>query len=357
MKPTPQVVLLCCVLVLVRSAAAGRRPHVINFRSENLFPESFTWDPESQHFIAGSVRHPKLVSVSDAGVSETLIADDSLPPNSSIRGVALDRVHRRVLAVVHRPLSAGSAEPFNALAAYDLVSLRRLFLTPLIEEVFSVASSVAADFSGNAFVTDSGRDLIWKVNIDGEASVLSRSKAFGSDRVDRHKSRLNGIVYISKGYLLTVQSNTGKLFKVDAETGSAKAVILNRELTELVGIAARRDGVVVVVSRRKLYFIKSHDSWMEGAVFDESALEEESVASAVTVGEEDRVYVLYGHVEEGRMVNEGRDNFVITEITAETERSEDNVWIFVVIGLGFAYFMFWRFQMRRLVDSLNKKKV
>ncbi|RAL40248.1 hypothetical protein DM860_008388 [Cuscuta australis] len=362
MKPTPTSLLLCCVFFLAGSAAAGRRPHVINFRSENLFPESFTWDPQSQHFIAGSIRHPVLVSVSDAGVSETLISDASLPPNSSIRGIALDRVHRRIFAVVHLPPSPGSTEPFNALAAYDLVSLRRLFLAPLLDEdgtnpISAVASAVATDFTGNAYVTDSGRDLIWKVSLDGGASVLSRSKSFGSDRVDTLKPGLNGVVYSSKGYLLVVQSNTGKLFKVDADTGGARAVLLSTELTEPGGIAVRRDGVAVVVSRQKLYFLKSHDGWMEAAVFDETALEEESFASAVTVGDEDRVYVLYGHVDEGMMVNAERDDFVITEVESETERRGDNVWIFVVIGLGFAYFMFWRFQMRHLVDSLNKKKV
>ncbi|CAH9104892.1 unnamed protein product [Cuscuta epithymum] len=373
-RQTSVVGILCCILLLVGPAAC-RRPHLINFRSENLFPESFTWDPKSQHFILGSLRYPKLVSVSDAGVSETLISDASLPPNSSIRGIALDRIHYRILAVVHCPPSSASTEPFNALAAYDLISLRRLFLTPLIDEdgnnpiasvtddpqssePSSVASDVTTDFSGNAYVTDSGRDLIWKVNIDGEASVLSRSKAFESvDRVvDCNNCGLNGIVYNSKGYLLVVQSNTGKLFKVDVDTGRAKAVLLNQVLTAAGGIASRRDGVVVVVSRQKMYFLKSHDSWMEGAVYDETALVEERFASAVTVGEEGRVYVLYGHIHEGMTVNAERGEFGITEIESAKETSEDNVWIFVLIGLGLVYFMFWRFQMRHLVDSMNKKR-
>ncbi|XP_019164623.1 PREDICTED: uncharacterized protein LOC109160834 [Ipomoea nil] len=367
-KTTSAIVVLFSVVFLV-GVVAGRGPHVINFRSENLFPESFVWDPRSQHFVVGSLRYPKLVSVSDAGVSETLISDASLPADSKILGIALDRRHYRVLAVVHRP----APEPFNALAAYDLISLRRIFLTPLIDDEEeddrnpnpnpsqSVANDVATDFSGNAYVTNSGRDLIWKVNFDGEASVLSRSKAFKSYPVDAaadyHKCGLNGVVYISKGYLLAVQSNTGKLFKVDVEHGGARTVLLNKDLTAADGIAVRRDGVVVAVSHRKLYFLKSQDSWMEGVVFDETALEEDRFASAVTVGNLDRVYVLYGHINEGIMVNAERDEFGIMEIESENEKSEDNVWIFVLIGLGLAYFMFWRFQMRHLVDSLNKKRL
>nr|GMD20994.1 uncharacterized protein LOC109160834 [Ipomoea batatas] len=353
--------------VFLVGVVAGRGPHVINFRSENLFPESFVWDPRSQHFIVGSLRYPKLVSVSDAGVSETLISDESLPANSKILGVALDRSHYRVLAVVHRPPSDSAPEPYNALAAYDLISLRRIFLTPLLDDeeddrnpnpIESVANDVAMDFSGNAYVTNSGRDLIWKVNFAGEASVLSKSKAFKSHPVNGdHKFGLNGVVYNSKGYLLAVQSNTGKLFKVDVENGGARTVILNKDLTAVDGIAVRGDGVVVAVSRRKLYFLKSPDSWMQGAVFDETALEEDRFASAVTVGNLDRVYVLYGHIHEGSMVNVDRDEFGIMEIESENEKKEDNVWIFVLIGLGLAYFMFWRFQMRHLVDSMNKKRL
>ncbi|XP_031104832.1 uncharacterized protein LOC116009830 [Ipomoea triloba] len=366
-KTTSAIVVLFSVVFLV-SVVAGRVPHVINFRSENLFPESFVWDPRSQHFIVGSLRYPKLVSVSDAGVSETLISDESLPANSKILGIALDRSHYRVLAVVHCPPSASEPEPFNALAAYDLISLRRLFLTPLIDDeeddwnpIESVANDVTTDFSGNAYVTNSGRNLIWKVNFDGKASVLSRSKAFKSYPVDAtadyHKCGLNGVVYNSKGYLLAVQSNTGKLFKVDVENGGARTVLLNKDLTAADGIAVRGDGVVVAVSRRKLYFLKSPDSWMEGVVFDETALEEDRHASAVTVGNLDRVYVLYGHIHEGIMVNAERDEFGIMEIESENEKREDNVWIFVLIGLGLAYLMFWRFQMRHLVDSMNKKRL
>jgi hypothetical protein len=42
---------------------------------------------------------------------------------------------------------------------------------------------------------------------------------------------LNEIVYVSKGYLLVVQSNTGKMFKVDEEDGTAKLVLLDKYLT------------------------------------------------------------------------------------------------------------------------------
>lgn len=166
---------------------------------------------------------------------------------------------------------------------------------------------------------------------------------------------LNGIVYINKGYLLVVQSNTGKLYKVNAEDGTARRVLLNKDLTAPDGMAVRSDGVVVVVSQHKLYFIKSDSSWAEGVVFDETALDADKFATSVTVGGGDRVYVLYGHVWEGIMGNVDREEFSIVEIESEKESGEDGVWVYVLIGLGLAYFLFWRFQMRQLVTNMNKK--
>lgn len=366
--------LVILLLVFLAGPAHCRRSHVINFRWPNLYPESFTWDPKSDHFIVGSLRHRQIVSVSDAGVASSLLSDASLPTDSFFVGITLDPRHSRLLAVVRR-----FSPPFSALASYDIRTFRQLFLTPLddllhirtfrqllltpLDDLLPpsavAANDVAVDYSGNAYVTDSANNVIFKVSEQGEATVLSRSEAFTPDAVDGdapyRDCGLNGVIYDTKGYLLVTQSNTGRLFKVDIDDGSARRVSLTKELTAADGIAVRKDGVVLVVSKHKLYFIKSDDSWSQGKVFDETALEEERHASAVAVGAEGRVYVLYGHVDEGMIGNSEREEFSIAEVGSEKESKEENVWIFVLIGLGLVYFLIWRFQMRHLVQNMNKK--
>lgn len=154
-----------------------------------------------------------------------------------------------------------------------------------------------------------------------------------------------------------VQTNTGKMYKVDAENGTAKAVLLNRDLPLADGIAIRRDGTVLVVSMNQLWFVKSNDNWQEGVVFDGTALDPERFATSVAVGGDDRAYVLFGYVMEGVLGKrpEGREWFEIEEVRSEKESKEENVWVYVVVGLGLAYFMFWRFQMRQLAQNMNKK--
>ncbi|KAJ7954218.1 Six-bladed beta-propeller, TolB-like protein [Quillaja saponaria] len=356
---------LIITLATIPIPVLARKPHIIEFRSPNLYPESLVRDPSGQHFLVGSHRRRIIASVSDAGVVDTFIHDSSLPENVTVLGLAVDTYRHRLLAVIH------AMEPlprFNVLAAYDLRTRQRIFLSILPtddEDSISAgnrrenANDVAVDFKGNAYVTNSVGNYIWKVNKRGEVSIFSRSPQYTAHSVDHNTPWsfcwLNGIAYDSKGYFLVVQSNTGKMFKVDADDGTARLVLLNKDMDGADGIAIRRDGVVLVVSSTKLWYLKSQDNWGEGVVYDEIDLDAERFATSV-VGEEDRAYVLYGHVNEGIMEGKvGRDNFGIEEVRSEKESGEDNVWIFVLVGLGLAYFLFWRFQMRRLMTNMDKK--
>ncbi|PON78747.1 SMP-30/Gluconolactonase/LRE-like region [Parasponia andersonii] len=361
-SPLLSIFFLLMLLGHAPTQIQARKPHVINFRSPNLYPEGITWDPSAQHFIVGSVRDRTLVSVSDAGVAETLISDPDLPENVTFLGLAIDASNNRLLAAVHadEPLP-----PFDALAAYDLRTRRRVFLSLLPSDggggdaTRQVANAVAVDFKGNAYVTNSAGNFIWKVNERGEASIFSKSPAFTAHPVDRDSPysfcSLNGIAYLSKGYLLVVQSNTGKMFKVSEDDGTARLVLLDQDLPLADGIAVRGDGVVLVNSMKKFWVLKSQDSWGEGVVYDEIDLEEERFPTSITVGNDERVYVIYGHALEAMMGNSGREIFGIVEVRSEKENREESVWIFVLVGLGLAYFLFWRFQMRRLITNLDKK--
>ncbi|KAI4357674.1 hypothetical protein L6164_001608 [Bauhinia variegata] len=363
-KQSLTLVILVTVLVSIPGSVLAAKDHIINFRSPNLYPEGLAWDPSGQHFLVGSLRQRTIAAVSDAGVAETLITDSSLPENVSILGMAVDSYNNRLLAAVHatKPLP-----PFNALAAYDLRSKQRIFLAhlPIDDEAETdaaraIANDVAVDYRGNAYVTNAAGNYIWKVNDKGEAWIFSKSKQYTAHPVDRTTPYsfcgLNGIAYVSKGYLLVVQSNTGKMFKVDADDGTARLVLLNEDLMAADDIAIRRDGVVLVVSQFKLWFLKSQDSWAEGVVFDNIDLDVERFPTSVVVGEKDRVYVLYGHVNEGEMENSPRrEIFSIVEMRSTKEDESDNVMLFVLIGIGLAWFLVWRFQMRQLVTKMDKK--
>lgn len=339
--------------------ALAENSHVINFQSPNLYPESLAWDTLKQHFLVGSLRHRTISSISDAGIIETLISDTSLPENVTVVGITVDSRNNRVLAVIHavKPLP-----PFNALAAYDLKSGNRLFLSPLPTNEEAIANNVAVDYNDNAYVTNSIGNYIWKVNVKGEASIFSKSPRFTEHPVDRDTPYsyigLNGIAYVSSGdYLLVVQSNTGKVFKVDADDGTARHVLLNEDLTRPDGVVFRSDGVVLVVSPQanKLWLLKSNNGWGEGVVYDKIDLESEGYPTSVVSRGRDKMYVLYGYFLEGLLGNSEREGFRIEEIMSPKESEGENVWLYVMIGFGMVYFVYWRFQMGQLVKHMNKK--
>ncbi|KAI5381624.1 hypothetical protein KIW84_UN0580 [Lathyrus oleraceus] len=265
--------------------ALAENSHVTNFQSPNLYPESLAWDPLKQHFLVGSLRHRTISSISDAGIIETLISDTSLPENVTVVGITVDTRNNRVLAVIHavKPLP-----PFNALAAYDLKSGNRLFLSPLPTDEEALANDVDVDYNGNAYVTNSIGNYIWKVNVKGEASIFSKSPRFTEHPVDRDTP----YSYIGLN---------GKVFKVDADDGTARHVLLNEDLTRPDGVVFRSDGVVLVVSPQanKLWLLKSNNGWGEGVVYDKIDLESEGYPTSVVSRGRDKMYVLYGYFLEG----------------------------------------------------------
>ncbi|XP_021757640.1 uncharacterized protein LOC110722670 [Chenopodium quinoa] len=355
---------LLFVIILLSSfvASEAREPHTIKFRSPGLYPEGLTYDAVSQHFIVASLRSTgdtTFISVSDAGVTETLTLKSSpIPLNSTILGLAVDHRRRRLLAAVN-----SESQPFLASFNLHRSSLDLHFLSPLPSS--GIANGVALDPYGNAYVTNSDENFIWKVTENGAVSILSKSKLFTQYTVD-HTSPysycgINGVVYVNtKEYILAVQSNTGKMFKIDTDDGTTRTVILPENLPLADGITIRDDGVVVVVSMNSAWFLKSDDSWAQGVVIDKIALDKEGYATSVTVGGGGRVYVVYGYVQEViKGISEKREWFRIEEIKSKRESEEEESWLwpFVLIGLGLAYFAFWRLQMGHLVKNMDRKRV
>lgn len=337
------VIVISSILLLISAPAAARGPHVITASVNDLRPSSLAWDPTAQHFVVANHLHlptTAAVSVSDAGVVESILTVDS--PATSI---AIDDVRRRLLLALSNP---------PAVACFDLRSPRphsRIFLTPLPVSS-SIPGGLTVDpYTGVAFIT--ADNLIYRIDPDGGAiSILSNSSAFSD-------GGLSGAAIVrGRAILLVAQPSTRKLFKVDSEDGAARAVALagpeGRGLTPPgaadVAVAVRSDGTTVVSGGTAVRMVESGDSWSEAAVTDE--VEFEGAVRGVAVRDGKRAYVLV--VEEGKENNLGK--FRVEEVEWRRGGDGDMVLGMVLLGLGFAYFLYWRFQMGQLVSNMNKKR-
>ncbi|XP_078428439.1 NHL domain-containing protein [Wolffia australiana] len=304
--------------------AGGR--HVVTFNAAKLRPSSLAWDPSAQHFIVGSAALPVVSAVSDAGVVQTLIADPALPAGAALSAIALDHRRRLLFALVAAPTAD------TAIAAYDLRHPpRRLFLTPIP----SAAAIAAASAPAAAFVA-AGRRL-HRVDLNGSAAVVAELPL-----------RLAAIARGRDGYLLTGSSG-GKLFRFDS--GAAKEV-LGVKVGELC-LAVRKDGALVAAGGGRVRVLVSGDGWAEAGVRDEAVVGGGRREAAGVAARERGVYVLSTAAKEGE---EGEEEEVwIEEVEWDGEREGEWVVGMVLVGLGLAYFAYWRFQMGRLISHMNKK--
>ncbi|KAJ8460477.1 hypothetical protein OPV22_033403 [Ensete ventricosum] len=334
--------LLLLLFALLTGSALGRGRHVIAIPAAVPSPRGLAWDSSEQHFLVGSrLSHAAVYSISDAGVAEALVSD---PSSSSVAALAVDHRRRRLLIALARPA---------ALAAYDLRSPRphrRIFLSSL-PDPSAVPGGVAVDpKTGSAFIT--AGSVVLKVDLDGTASVLSRSAIYGADP---SSEGLGAVAHVSHGFLLVVErGGTGRIFKVDEEDGAAKEVLRKGVGAAAEGIVVRSDGGAVLArGGAGARWLRSVDGWGDAAVQDEAAVDEGWQATAVAVREGRRAYVLVtpGEEEGGEEKKVRR----IEEVEWRKEGEGEMVWGFVLIGLGFAYFCYWRFQMGQLVTNLNKK--
>ncbi|XP_073006663.1 uncharacterized protein [Typha latifolia] len=320
--------------------ALARGRHVITFSGRGIQPSGLAWDPTAQHFLVGSLLLPAVSSVSDAGVFEILVSDPSLGASSPAVAVAVDDRRRRLLVAFSQPPS---------LAAYDLrspIPHSRLFAAHLPDSSAD-PGGVAVDWAtGDAFVT--AGDRIWRIDTDGKPSLLSRSAIY--------EPGLGGLAHVSKGFLLAVQVSTGRVIKVDEEDGAAKAAI---GAGGGDSIAVRSDGSAVAAGGRRTTWLTSDDGWAEVAAYDEAAVEK-GTARGVAIREGKKAYVLVSpETEEGSSGTDGEEyngkRWRIEEVEWGREGEGEMVWGFVLLGLGLAYFLYWRFQMRQLVSNMNKK--
>jgi len=103
-------------------------PRSFKFRALNLFPESFDWDPAHRRVLLGSAAHGTIWALNPKnGSIQEFVRDDQLAGKVAFGGLIVDRGRNRVVVAVQDVVTWR----FGALAAFDLDTGRRLFLTRL----------------------------------------------------------------------------------------------------------------------------------------------------------------------------------------------------------------------------------
>jgi sugar lactone lactonase YvrE len=182
------------------AAPAGE---VITAARGGFIPEGIEYDQANGRFLTGSLAEGSIFVIGRDGSVTPFITDAELV--SSV-GIEADEARDRLLVTnsdrsVFQPGNVGQAK----LGVFSLTSGEKLAMVDLAAVIGTptdpaayFANDVTVDGEGNAYVTDTRQNVVYKVTPTYEASVLHRFASLPEG------TALNGIVYHDGGYLLVV---------------------------------------------------------------------------------------------------------------------------------------------------------
>ena len=233
-------------------------PATITFTQAGLYPEGVQYDAANSRFLVTSLTTGRVGQVKDDGTYSAAFPDE--PRLVSAIGVFLDnaQARNRVLVAISDPGANRQrtvASTQGKLARLAIFNNANAAAAPTIVELGTLrpalnhfANDVAVDNAGNAYVTDSFANIIYKVDAQNNATVFLEDAtrlappaagAFG----------LNGIVFHPDGYLLVAKSDNGAIYKVPlANPSSFTQVTTTQNLTAADGLLLQDNNTLQVVS-------------------------------------------------------------------------------------------------------------
>ncbi len=227
-----------------------------------VMPEGVEYDAAGERFLFGSLSQGTIRQVTDDGMVSTFVEDPDL---KSTVGLQIDAANHRLLVANSDTAAFAGPEAVGKawLMAYDLDSAERLFAVDLGAVATTgrnFANDVTVDEDGNAYVTNSFSPIIYKVDMDGNASVFAQDDDFSNASLG-----LNGIDYSPDGYLLASVGGSAQIFKIPLDDPSNVTEVVLDEPFGADGMAFGPDGVLFAVGNyadsQAIVALISDDEW------------------------------------------------------------------------------------------------
>lgn len=288
--------LLICTLFAGCAAVLPDEPTArIEFNAPEAYPEGIAYDSISNNYYVSSARLGSIGKVTPAGVYSVLISD---PGFKSSYGMKIHPDGKRIFACISdanysKFTSPETRKKMARLVGIDMATGKKtddIDLAGLVPgEHF--ANDLIFDNQQNAYVTDSFANVIYKITPAGKASVFADSPLFKTNGIG-----LNGIVYHPSGYLLTVSSGTGTIYKVDlAYPKNVTKVATEQFFINGDGLLLNSPGKLVVVQNGgsdKIYELTSEDNWVSAKLTASTLAADRFTYPATATKAQDKVWIM-----------------------------------------------------------------
>ncbi|UOQ99170.1 SMP-30/gluconolactonase/LRE family protein [Hymenobacter sp. 5317J-9] len=275
---------------------AVTNPARISVPQAGVYPEGIQWDEASKRFYVSSRAKGTVGTVRDDSTYTEFGKDSRL---ISTIGLNLDASRSRLLAAVSdnnfNP-SVQNQPTLRKLAALAIFNSSTGALTSYVDlgglrpAGMHFANDIAVDKDGNAYITDSMSPIIYKVDLQGNATVfLENSQLSGGTGFG-----LNGIVYHPDGYLLTAKTSDGTLYKVPISNPAGfTTVTKTQSLVGADGLLLFDNNTLLVVagSQGTVFRMASTDAWVSTTATGSFATGAVSATTITKRGSD--AYVLY----------------------------------------------------------------
>ncbi len=236
--------IICGVILAENNGQLNSR---IIIPGSDTFPEGIVYDSKRGIVYTGSASNGNLYRFTASSERAQLLALGGSPGRKAALGMKLDPQGRLMIATG----SEGKVGIVDSTSGMTIKALE----TPPSPQAFINDLTQTPD--GYVYVTDSFRPVIFRFRTNASGVTNIESWLNLQNTAIRYVPglNLNGIVNTPDGrYLITVQTNTGRLYRIDTRSKAVREISLATRLT---------NGDGLVLNRRTLYVVRNATSRIE----------------------------------------------------------------------------------------------
>ncbi|MDQ1165632.1 gluconolaconase [Flavobacterium sp. SORGH_AS_0622] len=266
------------IFLLLAQLTWGQEPTKrIEFEAPESYPEGVAFDKAANIFYVSSARLGTVGKVTREGKYSELYADKTLKSTYGLK-VHPDGIRLFVCAGDANYSKFSTPDTKKKMARLIIIDLKSgkkindIDLSQLVPgEHFP--NDLTFDNEGNAYITDSFADAVYKVDVKGNAAVFSKSELLQTAGVGP-----NGIVFHPDGFLLVVNNGTGALIKLPiASPNNAIKVKIDQFFPGADGMLLNDRSTLTLVQNggvNKVFKIKTSDNWTSAQVTESTSVED-----------------------------------------------------------------------------------